>query len=246
MRAFRLAAFHGRQLLRVPFFVHQAFTAPLVFEWLRAIGLEGSGTAIRGDLWLLSGVAGMWSTTTLAVGIIGFQRFQGTLEHLAMSVLRPGTVFGALAVSATLIGLPGFPLAFAAQALTSGHPVLRWSDVLVVAGASIACAASSSVLAALFVLFRSATVLEPLVLTPVWLVTGVVLPLTALPGWLVPVALAHPLTSTVLAVERPSNAAVALPVAASVVVSAGWFAVAALAMHLALRRVRITGTLGLS
>jgi ABC-2 type transport system permease protein len=244
MRALRLTAFHGRQLLRVPFFLHQALTAPLVFEWLRAIGLEGAGAAIQGDLWLLAGIAGMWSTTTLAVGIIGFQRFQGTLEHLAMSVLRPGAVFGSLAVSAMLIGLPGFPLAFAAQAFTSGNPSIRWSDALVVAGAALACAASSSVLAAVFVLFRSATVFEPLVLTPVWLVTGVVLPLSALPAWLVPVALVHPLTSTVLAVGRTSGA-VLVPIASSVVVSAGWFAVAALALHLALRRVRISGTLGL-
>ncbi|WP_282827503.1 ABC transporter permease [Gulosibacter sediminis] len=242
----RLMLFHGRQLLRIPFFLQQALIAPLAFQCLRAIGMLGSDVGVQGDLWMLSGIAGMWATTTLAVGLIGFQRFQGTLEYLAISTLSPSTVFGSLASSAMVIGLLGFPLTFIAQQITGGEPTLNATQLVGIGGAAIACGVSSWLLAAVFVLFRTARVYEPLILTPVWLLCGVVIPLNILPNWTVAIAVAHPLTWVVLAVEQ-SNLLGALPLfGVAVLVCVLWSIAAGLALRTALARARVAGTLGLS
>jgi ABC-2 type transport system permease protein len=242
----RLAYFHGRQLLRTPFFLQEALLSPLVFFFLRTLGELGSGQHLPGRLWVDGSIAGLWATTTLAVGIIGFQRFQGTLEHLAMSVLAPGRVFGSLAASATLIGVIGIPLCLIAQLLVSGRIEITVGEVVGVLCAMIACAASASLMASVFVLLRSATVYEPLILAPVWLLTGVALPLTSLPGWLVPIALLHPLTAAVLATRASSPVGIISFAALSLVTAGVWLAVASLTMRSAMRRARIAGTLGLS
>lgn len=242
----RLSSFHARQLLRVPFFLQQALAAPLAFEVLRTLGLAGAGAAVPGNLWFLAGTAGMWSTTTLAVGIIGFQRFQGTLEHLAMSTLPPGVVFGSLASSAALIGVIGYPLSFVAQLVTGGQPEVAASDIVGAVVATIACAASASLLAALFVLIRAATVFEPLVLTPVWLLTGVAVPLTAFPSWTTSFATLHPLTSAVQVADQRTLGGAAVMVLVSLGVSTLWVIIAAVAARAALRRARVVGSLGLA
>ena len=241
-----LTRFHARQLLRTSFFLQQALLAPLAFYLLRALGERGTGRHLSGDLWVDAAIAGLWATTTLAVGIIGFQRFQGTLEHLAMSTLAPGTVFSALAAAATLIGLIGVPGCVLAQVLLARRLDISISDALGLVAAVIACCASASLLASLFVLLRSAVVYEPLILAPVWLLTGVVIPVASLPSWLRPIAWVHPLTAAVLA-TRASKLAEALGyVGWSLVIAGLWLAAAHVAMRGALARVRVTGTLALS
>ncbi|PZE34440.1 hypothetical protein DEJ31_14395 [Curtobacterium sp. MCPF17_031] len=241
-----LTWFHGRQLLRIPFFAHQCVSSALVFEVLRTLGLSGFGRAVPHDLWLVAGIAGVWSTTTLAVGIIGFQRFQGTLEHMAISTLPPGIVFGSLASAAALIGLVGFPLTLAAQFVTGGHPTVTGGSVVVIAACVIACSASASVLAAVFVVLRGATVYESLIVTPVWLASGVVIPLGALPDWIVPVAYLFPITSAVSAADQPDLMTTVAFSFLTAATSAVWFVAAGIAMRAAVRRATISGTLGLS
>jgi ABC-2 type transport system permease protein len=242
----RQTGFHLRHLLRTPFFVQQAMAAPLSFFCLRALAAGGAGTVPPPDLWATSALAGIWATTTTAVGMIGFQRHQGTLEHLVLSTRQPAVVFSSLCSAATLVGLVGVPLSLVAQALTSGRVTGQPATVLGLAAGTVACAASSLLLSALFVSTRSATVYEPLVLTPVWLLTGLVVPLAALPEWATPVALAHPLTGAVLAAGSDELGTALGWVAVSVLVSAVWSALGLGLLVAALRRGRRDASLALS
>lgn len=238
--------FQARQLLRTPFFLHQAIAAPLSFALLRALGSRGVGAEIPQDLWFDAAVAGMWATTTTAVGIIGFQRFQGTLEHLALSTLRPSIVFGSLCAAATTIGWLGVPISLAVQFLLTGSVILAPHAVVAFMLAALACLVSAFVLASLFILSRSATAYEPLILAPVWLLTGIVIPLTTMPDWLETIALIHPLTAAVNASRSTSTSEFWMWLLISIAVSAVWLAVSARFLRIALRRARVLGNLALA
>lgn len=242
----RQLRFHLRHLLRTPFFVQQAVAAPLSFFCLRALATGGTGTMPPADLWTTSALAGVWATTTTAVGMIGFQRYQGTLEHLVMSTRRLSVVFSSLCSAATLVGLVGVPLGIVAQTVATGRVAVSAASTIGLAVGVAGCAASSLVLAALFVSTRSATVYEPLVLTPVWLLTGLVVPLAVLPEWATPVALAHPLTGAVLATGAGSTGTALGWAATSVLVSIAWSVLGLGLLGAALRRSRRDASLALS
>jgi ABC-2 type transport system permease protein len=241
-----LSGFHSRQLLRTSFFVQLALTAPVSFSLLRVLGSMGAGSGVPDSLWFDAAIAGMWATTTTAVGIIGFQRFQGTLEFLSVSTLSPGVVFGSLTTAAAVIGWLGLPIGLLLQWALSGSITVTLFQMLGVLAASLACLASACVLAALFVMSRSATAFEPLILVPIWLLCGIVVPLTALPRWLQFIALLHPLTSAVEAGRHMGAGSGIGWIATSVFVSACWLGMATIALRAALRRARVAGTLSLS
>ena len=246
MTGLRVVGFHLRQLVRNPFFRQQAIAAPACFMLLLQSGSWEATSPLADDAWSLASVAGLWSTTTTAVGIIGFQRFQGTLEHLSLSALRPGVVFGGLCAAAALLGLAGVPVALALQfCLTQavGFSATILAGLLL---SALACVVAACVLASIFVISRSATAYEPVILTPVWLLSGVVLPATALPPWISGLALAHPLTGAVQVV-RSASWHEALPWgAASLVATVGWALIAGGFLTAALKRARVDATLALA
>lgn len=241
-----LAWFHSRQLLRTSFFVQLAIAAPMSFGLLRILGAFGAGNGVPNSLWLQSAIAGMWATTTTAVGIIGYQRFQGTLEFLAMSTLAPSTVFGSLASAAALIGWLGAPIGIGLQYAFSGAVAVTTAQGLAFISATVACIASACVLAALFVMTRSAATFEPVLLVPVWLMSGIVIPLAVLPDWLHPIALLHPLTGAVMASTQPDLISAAVWSAISGLTSLAWLFSSRMALRVALRRARASGSLALS
>ena len=100
-------------------------------------------------------------------------------------------------------------------------------------------------LAVLFVVARQATVLEPLLLTPIWLLSGIVVPLSTFPQWVVPVAAVHPLVGAV-AVGHTTGSASLLWLLESVGMSVVWAAGASVLLVTALRRARRDGTLALA
>lgn len=243
---FMLAAFHARQLLRVPFFLQTALLAPASFLIMRALGSLNTETALAQSAWLDATFAGIWATTTTAAGLIVYQRFQGTLEPQVLSIHRPGIVFGALTASAALIGVVGIPLALALQLMITQELALNIRSLIGILTALIACIGSASLLSSLFVVNPAAVAIEPLIIVPVWMLVGIVVPYIALPGWLAPVALAHPLTSAVLAGHAESVEVAVRWAGLSCAVSAAWFVLAGFGLRGALKRARVNGTLAIS
>jgi ABC-2 type transport system permease protein len=134
---------------------------------------------------------GIWSTTLFgAGGVIQWQRWGGTLELLIAApspfllvligqTAAPATV-GLYSITATLLwgrlffGVPlhiAHPLAFAA------------SIPATIAG----LAAMGIVMASTFVLYRYGAAFSNLLEYPVWLITGLLVPVGLLPGWVRPI-----------------------------------------------------------
>lgn len=247
MRTFLFfAGFHARQLLRVPFFMQTALLAPASFLLLRGLGAMNVDAPLSPLTWLDASVAGLWATTTSAAGLIIYQRFQGTLEAQVLSVHRPGIVFGALTAAAALIGVVGIPSAMSLQYAISQQIHVAVEPVIGIMVSLVACVASAALLSSLFVVNPAASALEPLILVPVWMLVGIVVPFAGLPDWLGSVALVHPLTSAVLAGHAESVGAAMVWGAVSLLVSIAWLVMAGVGLRAAITRARVNGTLAVS
>lgn len=244
-----LVWFHMCNLWSTAFFRETALLTPLSFLLLKVIAARW---AVADSLWFDAAVCGMWATTTTAVGIIGFQRFQEVLQYLVASTLPAWAVFAPVVAAAALIGVAGLPLSLAGSAVLcwgTGQPMLAVTG-LQAAGyllAVLACVASAALLSSVFVLSRHAIAFEPLLLVPVWLLCGIVAPTSLFPLPLRMVAYLHPLTAAVSVAQSNSwNTGVWACMAWCVAISASWLLAAARGLRTALRLACQKGTLGLA
>ena len=137
-------------------------------------------------------VMGMWSSVSTSAGsAMQRERWWGTLELLVAAprhfslVLFPSTLglasVGIYNLVATLLwgkfafGIP----------LTIEHPLLFALSVLATV---LAFAGLGLLFAVSFVRFRAAWVLGNFFEYPVWLITGLLVPLSLLPGWVLPIS----------------------------------------------------------
>jgi ABC-2 type transport system permease protein len=137
-------------------------------------------------------VMAIWSSvTTGAGGAIEIQRWLGTLELLVAApvpfgaVLAPITIataaIGVYALAATLLWgrlLFGIPLHFE-------HPVMFALSLPV---AIVAIGMLGLILASTLILYRAALYLGNSFEYPGWLITGLLVPLSVLPGWVAPIS----------------------------------------------------------
>jgi ABC-2 type transport system permease protein len=196
-RVLRLLAvgwvFHLKTLSQSIFFILTSAIQPVIFASIafymfRAGGRPG--TLLYAALG--AGLMGIWSTTLFGSGgSIQWQRFQGTLELLVAApvpfvlVLAPLTLAtatsGVYSLTATLLWgrlLFGVPLELA-------HPL---AFALAVPATVLGLGLLGLVLASTFVLYRHANALANLLEYPVWLVTGLLVPVSLLPGWARPIS----------------------------------------------------------
>jgi ABC-2 type transport system permease protein len=243
---FTILAFQSRSLLSTAFFMETAVGAPLSFALMKVLAFHGSGGAITGTIWWDAAIAGMWATTTLACGLIGYQRFQGTLQYLVTSTLPEWAVFLPLVASAAMIGLVGLPVSIVtAWVFTGQAPQVNANLVLGYVLALLACCGSAAVLSSLFVLTPRATAFEPLVLIPIWLLCGIVVPVSSFPKVLQGIACLHPLTWAVWVAHRPNLDGIWMAVALGLLVSAIYGVLSSLCMRHALHLARVEGSLDL-
>jgi ABC-2 type transport system permease protein len=141
---------------------------------------------------LSAGLMGIWTSTLFGSGgSITFQRWQGVLEPTIAApppyilVLFPATLasatIGLYSLSATLLWgrfVFGIPLHFV-------HPA---AFVLAVLLSIFALGALGLVIGSTFVLYRNANALSNMLEYPVWIVTGAIVPLSLLPGWVHPLS----------------------------------------------------------
>ncbi|HZE40870.1 MAG TPA: ABC transporter permease [Stackebrandtia sp.] len=244
--------FHLRQLTRNSFFVQLAVTSPVVFLLLRYLVARGAHAHIDATAWVDAVVVGLWTTTTTATGIIGYQRFQGTLEPMLLSPRSPGAVLTPVVVSTALLGTVALPVTLGLVTILHGAPgVSSWPSLLDgFALAVIGCAASATCLAGLFVLTRYALVYESVLLTPVLLLSGAVAASDRLPEWALWLSWGSPLSGAVRVLHAAAtgidHAATGWWTAASLLASAVHLLAARVIMRLALRRARRDGSLALS
>jgi ABC-2 type transport system permease protein len=185
--------FHLKSLTNSTFFLLISVLQPIIFASIAFLMVENGNAA--GTLLYVAlgaGLMGIWSSTLFGSGgAIQWQRWQGTLELLVAApapfvyCLLPLTVatssIGLYSIVATLFWgrvFFGMPLDFA-------HP-LQLALALPVTVLSLGML--GLVLASTFVLARNANAFSNLLEYPVWLATGLLVPLSLLPAWVGPIS----------------------------------------------------------
>ena len=185
--------FHVKALTTSGFFVLISFLQPLIFASLAFYVFKAGhkqGTLLYAAIG--AGLMGIWSSTLFGSGgAIQWQRWMGTLESLIVAppgfiyVLAPLTLatssVGLYALAATLVWgrvLFGIPIHLA-------HP---WLFALSIPVTVISLGLMGLLLASTFVLYRHANALSNLLEYPIWLITGLLVPLSLLPGWVHPLS----------------------------------------------------------
>ena len=197
MRTLRLLAigwlFHMKMLTRSSFntflgIVYPLFFATIAFFMFKAGAREGTLLYVS----LGAGLMGIWSATLFASGgAIQWQRWQGTLE---LSIASPAPFL--------LVLLP-MTLASATIGLYSLTGTLLWGRILfgvpfeldkplvfllAIPATVIGLGLLGLVMASTFILWRNANALSNLLEYPIWLVTGLLVPISLLPGWVTPLS----------------------------------------------------------
>jgi ABC-2 type transport system permease protein len=184
---------HFKNLSASPFMVMTAAIWPLVYATLAFLMFRATHQA-PSLLYAALGAAvmGIWSTTaTSAGGAVQQQRNWKVLELLVgapsplILVLAPITVaiagIGVYSIATTLLwgrllfGVPFHVL----------HPVLF---AVSIPTAVLSIGMLGLVLASTLVLYREASAFSQMLEYPVWLITGMLIPLSLLPGWIHPLS----------------------------------------------------------
>ena len=185
--------FHLKTLTTSLFFVLVSVLQPVIFASIAFFMVESGNQA--GTLLYVAlgaGLMGIWSATLFGSGgAIQWQRWQGTLELMVgappplVAILLPLTVatatIGIYSVVATLAWgrlFFGMPLDFA-------HP---FQLALALPTTILSLGMLGLLLASTFVLYRQANAFSNLLEYPVWLATGLLVPLSLLPGWVTPIS----------------------------------------------------------
>jgi ABC-2 type transport system permease protein len=185
--------FHVKSLTLSGFFILTSVIQPIIFASVAYFMFEAGarpGTLLY--VALGAGMMGIWSSTLFGSGgAIQWQRWQGMLEYSIavpppfLLVIVPLTLatatIGLYSLTATLV----WGRLFFDVSLHVAHPV---AFVIALPVTVIGLGLLGLVLASTFILYRNANALSNLLEFPVWLVTGLLVSLSLLPGWVTPIS----------------------------------------------------------
>lgn len=196
VRAARLVAVgwrhHVRNTMASRFFLVTTVFLPVLLATVAFLMFQAGsreGTLLYASLG--AGVMGIWSSTLFGSGgAISWARREGTLEVLVASpagyfwVLLPQTVATATIGLYSLVATLAWGRVLFGVPFTIAHPVAFAAAVPVTV---IALGMLGLLMASTFVLYRHANALSNMLEFPVLFVSGLLVPLSLLPGWLRPV-----------------------------------------------------------
>ena len=185
--------FHIKGLTLSSFFVLVSVIQPLIFATI-AFYMYESG-AREGTLLYIAlgaGLMGMWSATLFgAGGAIAWQRWQGTLEILVGAPPPFILTVLPLTIATASIGLYSIVATLFWGVLLFDVPMSVDSPLLFalsLPATTIALGLLGLVMASTFVLYRHAAAFSNLLEYPVWLVSGLLIPISLLPGFVEPIS----------------------------------------------------------
>jgi ABC-2 type transport system permease protein len=182
-----------KMMSRSPFQVILIAVWPLVFATTALLMYRVRGNS--DDLAyaaLGSSVMAIWSTVgSLASGVLQSERGHGTLELLAVAPVSLAVVIFPITMAASTIGLYGMVAAlvwarvlFGVEISVAAPLSFAAAIVLVV----VAVAALGFVLSVTIVRYRASWALGNALEYPVWLLCGLLAPVSSLPGWVRPIS----------------------------------------------------------
>ncbi len=197
MRIVRLLAvglrFHVKTLTLSTFFLLTTVFMPVLVATVAFYMFKAGGRP--GTLFYASlgaAVYGIWSSTLFGSGgAIQWQRWQGTLEVLVSTPVPFILVILPLTVSTSAIGVYSLVSTLFWGRVAFGIPfhIHDWPAFIVAVPSTIlGLGLLGLVFASTFVLYRHANALSNMLEWPVLLVTGMLVPLSLLPGWSHPIA----------------------------------------------------------
>ena len=193
-RVFRTGfVLHFKNLSASPFEMMAAALWPLVYATLAFLMFRATDQA-PSLLYAALGAAvmGIWSTTaTSAGGAIQHQRWLGVLELLVAAPSRLILVLAPVTVAISGMGIYSVVTTFLWGRLLFGIPIHIAHPVLF--GVALAVAVLSIgllglMLASVLILYRAANAFSQALEYPVWTITGMLIPLSLLPGWILPLS----------------------------------------------------------
>ena len=185
--------FHLKSLTNSLVFILIAVIQPVIFASIAFFMFEAGtreGTLL--SVALGAGLMGIWSSTLFGSGgAIQWQRWQGTLEVLIASPASFLLVLAPLTLATATVGLYSIAMTLVWGRIFFGVP-LEFAHPVQLAVALPATVVSLGllglVLASTFVLYRNANAFANLLEYPIWLITGLLVPLALLPGWVAPLS----------------------------------------------------------
>ena len=185
--------FHLKNLTNSMFFVLVSVLQPVIFASIAFFMFEsGSRTGTLLYAALGAGLMGIWSATLFGSGgAIQWQRWQGTLEYVIGVPTPLILVVLPMTIATASIGLYSLTMTLIWGRLLFGVPlelVHPFAFVVAVPATVLGLGLLGLLLASTFILYRHANAMSNLLEYPVWLVTGLLVPLTLLPGWVRPIS----------------------------------------------------------
>ena len=256
MKPFRIFAtgfvLHFKSLSASPFMVMTAAIWPLVYATLAFLMFRATHQA-PSLLYAALGAAvmGIWSTTaTSAGGAIQQQRNWKVLELLVAAPSPLILVLAPITVAIAGIGVYSIVTTLLWGRLLFGVPfhVLHPALFLVsIPAAVLSIGLLGLVLASVLVLYREASAFSQALEYPVWMITGMLIPLSLLPGWIHPISWALAPTWGMRAVRRAAlGGAVGTPLLACLLLSVVYAVLAIVLIRQFERLARERATLSLS
>ncbi len=187
--------FNVKMLAMSEFFLMTTFFTPILFAtlafFLFRLGGGGSGQTLLYAA-LGCGMMGVWSTTLFGCGgAIAWQRWEGTLELLVNAPTRYEQILAGQTFGAVILGFYGIGTTLLWGVLLFGMPIQASFPLLLpfsLAAAVLSLGALGMLIATTFVLYRHANALGNLLEYPIWLATGLLVPLATLPFWVQPIS----------------------------------------------------------
>jgi len=187
--------FNVRMLLASEFFILLTFISPLIFATLAFfLFRSGGGTAGQTLLYVAlgAGMMGVWSTTLFGCGgAIAWQRWEGTLELLVNAPTRYDFILVGQTFGAVVFGFYGIVATLAWGVVLFGMPLQATYPLILplsLVAAIVSLGSLGMLIATTFVLYRHANALGNLLEYPIWLITGLLVPVATLPLWVKPLS----------------------------------------------------------
>ena len=243
---------HTKQLSRSPLEITISLVVPVVQATLAVYLFRAGGESHRLiEAAVGAGMMGVWSSVLFGSGgAIQNQRWQGTLEMIMLAPRRPVLVILPITIATALTGTYAVLATLAWGRLLYGirldfaHPV---AFVIAAPICILSLGMFGLLLAATFVLTRNANALANSLEYPVWLVSGMLVPITVLPQWTSPIAAVLPTTWAARALREATGGGPVWPsVAICAAISALCLLIGAFTLTYVERRARATATLALA
>jgi ABC-2 type transport system permease protein len=234
------------------YFVLSTLIEPVIFA---AIATYMFRAGSRPDALLYAavgaGMLGVWTVTLVGSGqALTMLRHAGILELLVIAPTPFVLVLAPIALATATVGMYALAATLAWGWLLFDVPIgvaHPWFLLVSVPATVVGLGMLGMLMASVFVLYRHANAVTNLLGYPVWLVSGLLVPVSFLPDWARPISWLLPTTWGAEAIRASMLGGRPLPaIAACLALATGYFALAALALRHFERLARQQASLALA